>query len=145
METCKRCETTDLVKNGIIRGKQRYKCSVCKLNFVEGDERGSDFAMLRKALALVFYRMTNTPYEAMGKLFGVSKAMVQKWINEFDAKVPKNQLTEIHTGMKYSEIESFIKSNKDYLGGNKQWIVAKGEVLPGYSAILILRRSDNDV
>ena len=30
---CKRCQATDYVKNGIVRGLQRYRCRNCSCNF----------------------------------------------------------------------------------------------------------------
>ena len=37
--SCKFCSNKTNVKNGIVRGKQRYKCIVCKRAFIEGDKR----------------------------------------------------------------------------------------------------------
>ena len=39
MAQCKKCGTETTSKNGIVRGKQRYKCEQCGHNFTEGDGR----------------------------------------------------------------------------------------------------------
>jgi transposase-like protein len=39
MPECKNCNSKIVVKNGVIRGKQRYKCKTCGYNFVVGDGR----------------------------------------------------------------------------------------------------------
>jgi len=36
---CKNCGSIKYVKNGKVRGLQRYRCKECKYNFVEGDRR----------------------------------------------------------------------------------------------------------
>ena len=140
---CKECGSYDYHKNGVTRDKQRYRCHSCGMNFVEGDERVKEFTTLRKALAVIFYRLTNTPYEALGKYFGVSREMARKWVVEFQAKIPKKQTTELKVGMKYDQIKAFIEDNKDFIGSKKEWIVAKGEVFPGFTAIMIVRRSED--
>src|SRR5271170_963928 len=50
---CKRCGATDHVKNGIVRGFQRYLCLSCGCNFTMTPPRGRPPAM--KALALLLY------------------------------------------------------------------------------------------
>lgn len=37
MVKCKKCQSENIVKNGKVRGKQRYLCKDCRYNFVEGD------------------------------------------------------------------------------------------------------------
>ena len=36
---CKHCGGLSSVKNGIVGGKQRYKCKLCCKTFRDGDER----------------------------------------------------------------------------------------------------------
>ena len=37
---CKRCQATDYVKNGTVRGLQRYRCGACGCNFTMTPPRG---------------------------------------------------------------------------------------------------------
>ena len=39
MPKCKKCCSSETVKSGKVRGKQRYLCKRCGCHFVEGDER----------------------------------------------------------------------------------------------------------
>jgi transposase-like protein len=39
MPKCKNCGSCNVVKSGMVRGKQRYKCKDCIFNFVIGDKR----------------------------------------------------------------------------------------------------------
>ena len=55
MLSCKRCSDTKIVKNGLARGKTRYKCKSCGYNFIEGDRRVKDSVAVKKALAVILY------------------------------------------------------------------------------------------
>ena len=43
---CKRCGSAKQVKNGLMRGKQRYLCKDCGLNFTDTPPRGKPLARL---------------------------------------------------------------------------------------------------
>jgi transposase-like protein len=63
MATCKRCGCEQSVKNGKVRGKARYKCKKCGLNFVEGDERVNESLVVKitpfgRTLALDHHTLT---------------------------------------------------------------------------------------
>ena len=49
---CKRCGSQEQVKNGLMRGKQRYLCKGCGLNFTDTPARGKPLAMKAAAVRL---------------------------------------------------------------------------------------------
>ena len=54
----KRCGSGGDVKNGIVVGKQRYRCNKCGCNFRVGDNRTKDKIAAKKAMciaAALFY------------------------------------------------------------------------------------------
>ncbi len=55
MDACKNCGKTEIVKNGRVRGKQRYKCKGCGYNFVTGDGRVDTDAAVKRAFAVILY------------------------------------------------------------------------------------------
>ena len=67
---CKRCGASDHVKNGIVRGFQRYLCLSCGCNFTMTPPRGKPPAM--KALALLLYAMGNVSFGSIARILGVS-------------------------------------------------------------------------
>src|ERR1700688_3563287 len=71
---CKRCGATDHVKNGIVRGFQRYLCLSCGCNFTMTPPRGKPPAM--KALALLLYAMGNVSFGSIARILGVSDVAV---------------------------------------------------------------------
>jgi transposase len=50
---CKRCGSEEQVKNGLMRGQQRYLCKGCGLNFTDTPTRGKPLAL--KAAAVLLY------------------------------------------------------------------------------------------
>ena len=48
---CPKCQSTDTVKNGTVRGVQRFKCKNCKYNFVLTDKRTTKELTILKALS----------------------------------------------------------------------------------------------
>ena len=53
MVKCKKCKSENIVKNGKVRGKQRYLCKDCRYNFVEGDARTNEKIKAKKAIDLL--------------------------------------------------------------------------------------------
>jgi transposase-like protein len=51
---CKKCGSEAYNKNGFMKGKQRYKCKVCGINFTEGDKRDKHHESVKQA-ALALY------------------------------------------------------------------------------------------
>jgi len=86
--TCKACGSQHYVKNGKVRGKQRYKCKACGNNFIVGDEReqGSPEG---KALAALLYGSGQSRYRFIANLFNVTRPAVQKWIRKIASRLPE--------------------------------------------------------
>ena len=77
---CKRCGGEDQTKNGFMRGRQRYRCKACGLNFTDTPPRGMPLAM--KATAVLLY-LSGLSMNRTAKLLGVSTPSVMAWIERF--------------------------------------------------------------
>jgi len=141
MATCKRCGCEQSVKNGKVRGKARYKCKKCSLNFVEGDERVNESLVVKKALAVILYSLGKASFNMLGKIFGHSPSLLYRWIVEEMAKLPEPAVPGDIKEMEFDEMWHFISSKQTKSGSSKRWIVAQGELLPGWSAVVMLQRS----
>ena len=84
---CKRCGATDHVKNGNVRGFQRYLCLSCGCNFTMTPPRGNPPAM--KALALLLYAMGNVSFGSIARILGVSDVAVLNWVRDEARKLPE--------------------------------------------------------
>ncbi len=79
---CKRCGSERQVKNGLMRGQQRYLCKECGLTFTDTPARGKPLAM--KLLAVLLY-VSGLSMNRTAKLLGVSTPTVQAWLEQFAA------------------------------------------------------------
>jgi len=69
MEECKNCKSTETVKNGLVRQKQRYKCKSCGHNFVCGDERRKKSTELKRITSVLLYSLGKASFRFLAKLF----------------------------------------------------------------------------
>ena len=77
---CKGCGGEEHVKNGFMRGKQRYRCKACGLNFTDTPPRGMP---LRVKVEAVLLYLSGVSMNRTAKLLGVSTPTVQAWIERF--------------------------------------------------------------
>lgn len=138
---CKNCLTTSIVKNGIVRNKQRYKCKECGYNFVEGDGRVKDETSIKRAFAVILYSMGKASYGFIAKLFGVTSPAVMKWLKKEAKMIGEPVVENTIKAIEFDEMWHFIQSKKTKNGSSKPWIVIEGEPSPGLSAIVMLKLS----
>ena len=77
---CPKCQSIEVVKNGKVQGKQRYKCKSCTLQFTRLTPRGRPAQ--EKAMAVTLYTL-GLSIRAIARLIGVSPTAVLKWIKTF--------------------------------------------------------------
>lgn len=77
---CPKCQSIEVVKNGKVKGKQRYKCKSCSLQFTRLTPRGRPAQ--EKAMAVTLYTL-GLSIRAIARLIGVSPTAVLKWIKTF--------------------------------------------------------------
>ena len=145
MMPCKNCRDAQTVKNGFVRGKQRYKCRACGYNFVLGDDRHSHATEVKKALAIILYSLGKSSFGFLGKLFGVSRTTTYYWIRQAAANTNEPTITENIQEIEFDEMWHFLQSKKVNFGSLRPWIVARGEPLPGYSVVVMLQHSNGSM
>ena len=141
MIACKRCNSSQVVKNGFVRKKQRYLCKSCGDNFVLGDARREESVAVKKALSVILYSLGKASFGFLGKLFGVSRSLTYRWIKTEAELLPEPDISNNIREIEFDEMWHFIQSKKTKNGSSKRWIVAQGELLPGLSAVVMLQPS----
>lgn len=128
MEKCRFCNGKNIIKKGIIRGKQRYKCKDCQKCQVEKDGREKyDKKHIFLALSMRFYgsglrQIANTLSMFLQK--SVSYQIVNQWIDKENKKtedeVANAQKTEQNIEiLEMDELYTYIKKNQKLLA-NKE-------------------------
>ena len=76
---CPKCQSTDIVKNGIVRGTQRYKCKHCRYNFVLTDKRTSREVTILKAISTLVNALNDIPYDELEVLLNRDRSLLHRW------------------------------------------------------------------
>ncbi len=140
MNCCKKCHQEEVIKNGHIRGHQRYKCKDCVFVFIHGDRRIKPETAAKRALAVILYSLGKASYGFIAKLFGVTRAAVLKWIRKEGALIEKPTIPSTIKEMEFDEMWHFIGSKKTSSGLSKPWIVLQEELWHGCSVVVALQR-----
>jgi len=79
----------------------------------------------------------------LGKIFGRNRSLIYRWIKEaglkFDDPVIDGEIKEIE----FDEMWHYIGKKNEKSGSSKRLIAARGELLPGYSVVVMLKHSDD--
>ena len=75
---CSRCKSTSNVKNGLIQGKQRYRCRNCNYNYIEVDGR-QKYDNKTKGLVIRMY-LNNSGFRRISEILGIPLSTVFVWI-----------------------------------------------------------------
>jgi transposase len=142
MPLCKKCGSGRAVKNGVIAGKQRYKCKECGCNFRDGDNRTNDKTAAKKALCILLYAMAKGSYRMLGRILGVHNTLVYRWVRSFGESLSEPDVPGEIEQMEFDEMWHFIGSKKESFGSLRPLTVARGEPWPGYSTVVIPRPFD---
>ena len=116
---CPRCNSSNHKKNGIVGGRQRYKCHDCGYNYTV-ELKSTAFSTSVKKQALQLY-LEGLGFRSIGRVLGVSHVSVQKWIKKFG-----QELEELKSENKLSIVE--LDEMHTYIG-NKKNIAGSGLLL----------------
>src|ERR671910_3542701 len=133
---CKRCGSGGHVRNGLMRGKQRYRCKACGLNFTDTPPRGMPLAL--KATAVLLY-VSGLSMNRTAKRLGVSTPSVQAWIEQFaQAYAQKPEPEGRALVIELDEMWHYLKKSRASSGSGRLGIVLQGGWWTGSAAVVML-------
>ena len=91
MILCKHYGSDKHVKNGIVHGKQRYKCKDCARTYREGDLREKYTAEQR--IRVIKWYLEGAGIMSIERMEGVANPLIIKWIRKF-SKILRQRLDE---------------------------------------------------
>ena len=112
---CKKCGVSSYVKNGIFRGKQRYKCKDCGCQFTDTPPRGKSPEL--KEIAVILYVYCGISMIKIGKMCGVSNVAVLYWIRAAGKIAPDLNSKSDSGIVMLDEMWHFVNGKK-----NKIWL-----------------------
>ena len=131
---CKRCGAEEHVKNGFMKGLQRYRCKACGLNFTDTPPRGMPLRV--KATAVLLY-LSGLSMNRTAELLGVSTPTVMAWIERFakdQAQKPEPEGRAVVVEL--DEMWHFLKKSGTSSGYGRLGIVLQGEWLTGNAGVV---------
>jgi transposase len=138
---CKRCGAEEHVKNGLMRGKQRYRCKACGLNFTDTPPRGMP---LRVKVTAVLLYLSGLSMNRTAKLLGVSTPSVMTWIEQFAEVYAQKPEPEGHAVVvELDEMWHFLKKSGTSFGSGRLGIVLPDGSSTGSWAV-VTRPPSND-
>lgn len=119
---CKQCGSSNKVKNGFVRSKQRYYCKDCHCQFTDTKPRGKPHEL--KQMAVILYAYCGVSFSKIAKMSGVSDTAVSNWIKEAGEKAPTLNPKSDSSIVMIDEMWHFVngKNNKIWL-----WRAIDGE------------------
>ena len=131
---CKRCRSGEHVKNGLMKGLQRYRCKVCGLNFTDTPPRGMP---LRVKVSAVLLYLSGLSMNRTAKLLGVSTPSVMAWIEQFAAAFAQKPEPEGRAVVvELDEMWHFLKKSGTSSGSGRLGIVLQAEWLTGNAGVV---------
>ena len=117
---CAKCNSVEKVKNGFVKGVQRYKCKGCGYNYTV-EKRSGEYPKETKRKALHLY-LEGLGFRSIGRFLGVSNVSILNWIKDFGEKA--KELQTDGNSIKFTELDEM----HSYIG-NKKTIVGFGLLL----------------
>ena len=132
--SCKRCGSEAHVKNGLMRGQQRYLCKDCGLTFTNTPPRGKPLAL--KAAAVLLY-VSGLSMNRTAQLLGVSTPTIQAWLELFAAAYAQKPEPEGRAVViELDEIWHYVKKSPTRSGSGRLGIVLQGNWWTGNVAVV---------
>ena len=119
MTSCPRCVKEDCVKDGIVRGRQRWRCRECGYRHTV-QQRGKDAHLKRQAVELY---LEGLGFRSIGRFLKVSHVAVYQWIRSFGEKLEELRSAHAIEIVEMDEMHTYIGSKKTSAGSGLLLIV----------------------
>lgn len=108
---CPRCKGEDVVKSGIVKGRQRYRCKPCNYFFtVLKEGKSIDPYYVIKALQLYMEGLT---YREIERILGISHVSVMNWVQKYRVTAPENyEYRPTYKVMTHTELINILSSKE---------------------------------
>ena len=117
-----------------MRGKQRYRCKACGLNFTDTPPRGMP---LRVKVTAVLLYLSGLSMNRTAKLLGVSTPSVMTWIEQFaEAYAQKPEPEGRAVVVELDEMWHFLKKSRTSSGCGRLGIVLRDASSTGSWAVV---------
>ncbi|TDB68272.1 IS1 family transposase [Arundinibacter roseus] len=112
---CPKCSSSEAVKNGVIKNRQRFRCKKCEYNFTV-DKVGKGISTYYVIKALQLY-IEGVSFREIERLLGVSHVSVMNWVKKYQLKIPeKNSYHPTYKILNHKELMEFYADRENLTG-----------------------------
>ncbi len=141
MVVCKECGGTQVVKNGVIDARQRYKCKECGCNFRAGDARTRLEVQAKRAFCILFYSMAQGSYRLLARILRMSHTQIYQWIALLDEKLPIEGVSGRGEEMDVSTVQKLLASQNSPLDATMPVFVVHGSPWEGCTVLMLVQNT----
>ena len=134
MNSCPRCNSENLVKNGSVRGIKKRKCKDCGYQFTRPDKSGKPLSIKLSAVALYLHGVS---MHAIGNWVGVSTPAVLKWIRNHAKDHYEKPTPGEATIIELDEMWHYLEKKPISSGYGRLIVEIQGSSLTGNAGIVI--------
>jgi len=110
---CPRCKSASNVKDGNVKGRQRYLCKQCRYRFTV-EQRGKPTSI--KRLALMMY-LEGLGFRSIERILKVNHVTVMNWIKAFGEQLDEYRMPERNLEIiEMDEVHTYVQQKKSTAG-----------------------------
>ncbi|NLR90533.1 MULTISPECIES: IS1/IS1595 family N-terminal zinc-binding domain-containing protein [Flammeovirga] len=122
---CPKCESTEYIKSGFVKNRQRYKCKDCGYFFTVS-KKGREIERKYVVKALQLY-LEGVPYREIERIVGVSHVSVMNWVKKYNIpRLESDAYAPTYKVMNHSELLTYV-INKENLKDTSSMITDLGD------------------
>lgn len=114
VDLCPKCSNKHIVKDGIVKNRQRYKCKNCNYRFTVHQRNAKTATSEIKKMALHMY-LEGLGFRSIGRILNFSHVAVYNWIKSYGEKL--KELIQSNSNNKIKIVE--IDEMHSYIGEKK--------------------------
>ncbi len=141
---CKYCGSNKMVKDGVVAGKQRYKCKECHKTMrkgangdnVDNDDKRDKYPLWQKISAIRAYIKGNNLNET-ARISMTSPTLVRNWIKNYETNI-KKELTTTHFPENPKDVRIIKQKYLKLLRDERKFDVAFGIILTDKGPIVFI-------
>ena len=107
---CPKCKSEEKTKDGVIKGRQRYKCKNCGFRYTVASGSKAKPLHMRK-LALQLY-LEGLRFRSIGRVLKVSNVTVLNWIRAFGEQIEELKSAERVMFTEMDEMHTYVGQKK---------------------------------
>jgi transposase-like protein len=114
--TCPRCQSKQIVKSGIVKERQRFRCNNCNYNFTVAKQgKQIDSYYVIKALQLY---LEGVSFREIERLLGMSHTSVMNWVKLYKIEKPNihPEYRPTYQVLTHTELQQFMGNAQNLKG-----------------------------